>query len=315
MRCISKVMLFLAVFFAAVTSVRAGAYQPSEYFYANDFANVMSAETIERIVLANDSLYEQTGAQIVVVTVDSTGGRPMEQYAMTLFNDWEIGSKEKGNGVLLLLSIGDDNYWVTQGKGLENSLDAGTLDAILYDYLEADFADKDFDAGIRKTFDALLSKVSKIYGVSITTGNGGTTANSGLTENRTESGSGGSGFMGNLILILVIIILIFALTSGWRRRRRTGYWRPRVFWGRRHHSPPPPPPMFGGGFFGGGAPHHHAPPPRHNHTPLPRQGGGGATRGGGAGRNFGGGFGGFGKPGGGGFGGGLGGGFGKPGGG
>ena len=34
----------------------------------------------------------------------------MEQYAYDMANAWGIGSAEKNNGVLLLLSVGDDDY-------------------------------------------------------------------------------------------------------------------------------------------------------------------------------------------------------------
>ena len=73
---------------------------PTDLFYVNDAAGVLSPETVRHIVETNDILYAASGAQIVVVTVDTVGGMTMENYAATLFNAWGIGSAEKNNGTL-----------------------------------------------------------------------------------------------------------------------------------------------------------------------------------------------------------------------
>lgn len=140
--------------------------QPSELFYVADYADVLSTETVDYIIAQNDALYSLTGAQVVVATVDFLDGAEIEDYAYTMFNEWGIGSKEKNNGVLLLLVIGEENYWAVQGKGLEDSLSSGVLGDLLYDYLEEDFAKGDYDAGVRKTFAALMDQMGKIYDLS-----------------------------------------------------------------------------------------------------------------------------------------------------
>ena len=61
-------------------------------FYVADYANVLSDEVEGLIVLNNDQLDKACGAQIVVVTIDTTGGANLESYAYTLFNKWGIGS-------------------------------------------------------------------------------------------------------------------------------------------------------------------------------------------------------------------------------
>ena len=104
--------------------------------------------------------YNATGAQIVVTVVQDTGGGSMEQYAYDMANAWGIGSAEKNNGVLLLLSVGDDDYQCIQGSGLETLLPTSTLSRILQEDLEPDFADKNYDAGVKKTFASLYDAVS-----------------------------------------------------------------------------------------------------------------------------------------------------------
>ena len=97
------VLLFLLI---SPTFVVSGVDLPSptQTFYVNDFASILSEETEDHLLQTNDLLEPQTGAQIVTVTVDFLDGLNSEEYAYQLFNDWGIGSKEENNGVLLLLS-------------------------------------------------------------------------------------------------------------------------------------------------------------------------------------------------------------------
>ena len=68
----------------------------------------------------------------------------------------------KLDGLLLLLAIGEENYWVMQGKGLEGVLSSGMLGDYLYEYLEPDFAIGDYDAGVYKVFNAFCKSSSSI---------------------------------------------------------------------------------------------------------------------------------------------------------
>ena len=82
----------------------------SDSFYVADYANVLSADTEQRICDYNGALEQQcNGAQIVVVTVDYLGGMYCDEYAYQLFNDWGVGSSEYNNGMLLLLAVQEIN--------------------------------------------------------------------------------------------------------------------------------------------------------------------------------------------------------------
>ena len=136
--------------------------EPTEDFYVNDQANVLTEETEGLIVLNNDKLAEACGAQIVFVTLDTTGSTDIETYAYKLFKQWKIGSSEKNNGVLVLLAIGDDDYWLTDDVGLQDDLTAGDLSELANRYLEPYFAKKDYDTGVRLLFSAMFERVSEI---------------------------------------------------------------------------------------------------------------------------------------------------------
>ncbi|MCE3200946.1 TPM domain-containing protein [Paenibacillus sonchi] len=132
-------------------------------FYVNDFADVIDTKTENYMVNYGVRLHQKDGAQVVLVTVDSTNGVSMEEYATALFNSWGVGSADKNNGVLLLMSIKDDDYWAVPGKGLESTLTDSKISKILSASLEPDFAKKDYSAGARKTYGALVQSLGGTY--------------------------------------------------------------------------------------------------------------------------------------------------------
>ncbi len=296
---------------------------PTEVFYVADYANVLSEETESYIVSKNDSLYSLTGGQIVVVTIEFLGGQDIEEYARTLMNEWQIGSAEFNNGLLLLLVTGEANYWAVQGSGIEVSLTSSLLGDYLNEYLEPEFVTGNYDAGVMNVFDAFLGWYDRFYSVNVggsneSAENNGSTglidpAADGAAPSETEGVDDPlstdntiqrGGIIGRiagifLIVVLVLLVLIFSVVAIPRTiyLRRRGYHYGifnRAFWS---HRPPPPPrrprgprpgprPPMGGGMGMGGAPRPGAGPrPSAPRPGGPRMGGGGSTRGGGAGRS------------------------------
>lgn len=231
--------VFLTMLFACGSAFAAVPDAP-EPFYAADFANVLEQETEDYITEQNGVLENACGAQIVVVTTDFLDGMDIEDYAYTIFNNWKIGDADKNNGVLLLLAIGEENYWCMQGKGLESALTSGMIDDILWNDLEEDFAAGDYDSGARKTFDALYAVVYDYYDVGAAEGAAGNT----VSEEDADWTMGT--MIGLLIMVLVIvavIVLIAKLVRGIGGSRGVGGGRiyPSSTRPRRRSTPPPPP--------------------------------------------------------------------------
>ena len=152
-------LILLLVSMLPFQTAAAETLEPSSGFYVNDFADVISKDVENEIIEYGRRLEEQTGTQVVLVTIDFTNGESMENYSMDLFNKWKIGSEEKNNGLLILLSVGDDDYWAMQGTGLEDTLSSGKISSILNEYLEPDFAAKDYSAGAEKVYRAFIQEL------------------------------------------------------------------------------------------------------------------------------------------------------------
>ena len=258
-----------------------------EFLYlVHNEGGAVSQDTAEYIEAMNASLFAQTGAQIAVDVVKTTGSEDIADYAQRTFNDLGVGSRERNNGILLVLALEneyngapDGDYFLAWGSGFSDR-EQERLEDILYYAMEEDFAAKRYDAGVRYTFDALTACLGEIYGVTVTTAPpppasmGNYQSLSGGYQSTGAAVDFGTVAAG-LVVLLIVLLVLWVLLDGLRYRSyRRRYYGPTVvgiprpvyypvFWGRprRPRRPPPPPPPkrpggpggFGGGSFGGGA--------------------------------------------------------------
>ncbi len=283
----------LAVCLLTSAASAASLLEKPENGYVADIAGVLESDTVDHIVSNNQKLTDATGAAIVVVTVDFLNGKDIADYATDLFNGWGIGDKDANNGLLILLAIGEDDYYVLQGSGLKSALPASTLQEYTWNYLESDFAAKDYDAGVHKLFDAFYQWFEDYYAGQMNGGGVNQPAGS-PPASRPSSGGFFAGIgnffatMGTMAILVLIIILVVVLVAAdglrYRRYRRRYYGMPGVVYhpfifGRPRRRPRPP------------RPPRRPRPPRHRPSGGGFGGfggfGGGMSRGGGAGRSSG----------------------------
>lgn len=280
----------LIIVLTLATVAFAGIPEKSDSFYVADYAKVIDSDTEDYIVQKNGDLEAACGGQIVVVTVDFLDGMDIEDYAYKIFNDWEIGSKENNNGVLLLLAIGEENYWCMQGKGLENKITADDIDDMLWNYLEDDFASGDYDAGVRSFFDEMYSEVSSYYAKD--TGEDDFYFD---YEGTAEMVDIFTKIVIVLVVLFIFIVLLNITNTGRSAKRYTPYEtsyprkrksRPIIFGGSRPSSRPSRP--SGSMFSSSSRPSRSSSSSRSSRPSRPSRpsggGGGGRSRGGGAGR-------------------------------
>ena len=84
---------------------------PAPTGYVNDFAGVLSPETVQSLEDLCTQVDQQAHAQIAVVTVksidpDKIGATPtIEEFATALEDKWKVGAKGTDSGVLMILSL------------------------------------------------------------------------------------------------------------------------------------------------------------------------------------------------------------------
>src|SRR5690348_9983726 len=72
--------------------------------YVTDLAGVIPAATRQRLEALGTELEQKTGAQLAMVTVRSLDDRPVEDYAVDLFQHLGVGAKKQDSGALLLVA-------------------------------------------------------------------------------------------------------------------------------------------------------------------------------------------------------------------
>lgn len=158
----------ISIIIVGIFTIKSSAMvKPTNQFYVNDYANLLSTETKNYIINTNISLNSKTGAQIVVVTVQNLEGRALEEYATALFREFGIGDKNKNNGVLLLLALEERQFRVEVGYGLEGTLTDGKTGRIQDEYIIPYLKQNDWNEGIKNGFSAILKEVEKEYNIDV----------------------------------------------------------------------------------------------------------------------------------------------------
>jgi uncharacterized protein len=113
-----------------------------------DRADMLSDGTEAGLMAELAALEGKTRDQLVVVTLPSLGGRPIEEVGLKLGRCWGIGQKQLDNGVLLVVAKADRKLRIEVGYGLEGLLKDEVAGQILRDAVEPQFRQGRFDAGV-----------------------------------------------------------------------------------------------------------------------------------------------------------------------
>jgi uncharacterized protein len=136
---------------------------PASSIYVQDYAGVLSAESRNRINNLGGQLAAKTKAQVVVVTVKTLDGAPIEEYGLSLLRQWGIGDKTLNNGVLMLVAVNDRKSRIEVGYGLEGALPDAKTGEIQDDYMIPYFQKGEYDKGIVNGYLTLVDAVAREY--------------------------------------------------------------------------------------------------------------------------------------------------------
>ncbi|MDR1467466.1 MAG: TPM domain-containing protein [Oscillospiraceae bacterium] len=136
---------------------------PTREFYVNDFANILSEKTKNTIYRHSIEFYKLTRSQVVFVTVSSLDGKEVSDYALELGRKWGVGSKDKNNGLVVLISPNDGKVAISVGRGLEGRINDAKAGKLLDECAMEDFKAKNWNDGVMKLFSPLLEEILNEY--------------------------------------------------------------------------------------------------------------------------------------------------------
>lgn len=156
-----KKTIWLILGLIVFTPLAAGAYsnpgKPAGF--VNDYAGLMSAATRQSLETELSNFEKETRHEIAVVTVPNLGGDTIENFAVKLFADWQIGKKGADNGALFLISKEDRQMRIEVGYGLEGALTDAQSFAIINEIAKPAFKTGDYDAGIKQAVSTIEAAV------------------------------------------------------------------------------------------------------------------------------------------------------------
>ncbi|MDF2463545.1 MAG: putative rane protein [Ramlibacter sp.] len=105
--------------------------------------------------------FEQAkGTQIAVLIVATTQPEDIASYANRVGNEWKIGRKDVGDGVLLVVAKDDRKVRIEVAKSLEGAIPDLAAKGIIDEAITPNFRQGDFAAGLHAAADQLMARIT-----------------------------------------------------------------------------------------------------------------------------------------------------------
>jgi uncharacterized protein len=143
----SLLAAFAALFLLA-SAAQAELHFPTLTGRVVDDAGVLSQDTQQKLTALLAEHEQQTGNQVVVVTLKSLDGADIAQYGYQLGRAWGIGQKDKNNGALIIVAPNEHKVRIEVGYGLEGTLTDEDSGLIIRKAMLPYFKKGDYDSGV-----------------------------------------------------------------------------------------------------------------------------------------------------------------------
>lgn len=228
---------------AADPSTALGTGLPMPRRYVEDYANVVNPSHERSLNGTLQELEQKTGAQYIILTVDTTGGLPIEQFAIEQVEKWQLGQKGKDNGMLFVLAKNDRKWRFEVGYGLEGFITDQICGRVGRDVLVPYLRKGSYSEGIYQANLRIIQKIAGESGVALT----------GMPK-VAPLGVGRRNIRRGLpcCSILPLLIFMFLIFGGRGRGMGMLFFLPFMLGGFGGHGGYGRSGSFGGGSFGGG---------------------------------------------------------------
>lgn len=163
----SFLLVFVLLFFSFDALAKDAFPSPTDYKYINDYVGIMDSTNSKEIISIGKELEDKTGAQAVVVIINSLDGAPIADYSNKLFRNWGIGQSSKDNGLLLLVAIEDRQWRVEVGRGLEGAIPDALSNRVMTSIAKPSFVEGNYGEGIINSYSVLCDYIGNEYGVTL----------------------------------------------------------------------------------------------------------------------------------------------------
>ncbi len=157
-----------------------------------DTTMTLDAATKQQLEAQALALQQRKGSQLQVLVVPTTQPEDIAQYALRVFDQYQLGRKGTSDGVLVVVAKDDRRARIEVGYGLEGAIPDATAIRVITEYMTPRFRQGDFNGGL---VDATAALVKLIDGEELPAP---------LAEEPRARSSGGSSFVFALFAAFIV---------------------------------------------------------------------------------------------------------------
>lgn len=185
--------LFMLLLMPITLWAQSSDFPPTPNRLVSDYTNTLSPSEIQYLEQKLVAFDDSTSTQIAVVIMKSVGSYDIADYGVRLAQKWGIGDKNKNNGILLLVALGDRAVTIQTGYGVEGAVPDVIARRIIENEIKPAFRAEQYFEGLDRATDALISYTKGEY-----------------TGNPRAKNEGGGVSLLFLVIVFVVVISIIA---------------------------------------------------------------------------------------------------------
>ena len=124
-----------------------------------DRADLLTPAQERQLAAASEALEREVGPQFVIVTVPTLQGYPILEYSVDLGRHWGVGSRERNDGLILLVARNERQVRVEVGYGLERRVTDPYASRVIQVEMLPRFREGDISGAIMAGSRALIARL------------------------------------------------------------------------------------------------------------------------------------------------------------
>jgi uncharacterized protein len=242
LRCFPGFILIVLMIPAMTTIGYEKADLPMPRYYVEDYANVINSSHERSLNGILQELEQKTGAQYIILTVETTAPLPIEQFSIELAEKWKLGQKGKDNGMLFVLAKNDRRWRFEVGYGLEGFITDQYCGRVGREVLVPYLKKGNYSQGIYQANLQIIHQIAGAAGITLT----GMPRGAPVPVRSRRRG------LPCCCSVLPFFLFLLLLFGGLGRRGGWWFFLPFMLGGFGGHGGYGRSGSFGGGSFGGG---------------------------------------------------------------
>jgi uncharacterized protein len=152
---------------ATTTPASASRLPNTPYSHIVDLAGIIDNEVEDKATRLLMELEQKTGAQVVLLSVDSLEGRALEEFSLNVAEKWGLGQRGIDNGMLILFAMKERKYRFEVGYGLEGILPDSLVGSIGREHIVPNFKKGAYSKGALAAAHAVVRIIARDKGVTL----------------------------------------------------------------------------------------------------------------------------------------------------